>query len=215
MNYNDQILENKAFNFSKQLVYNLALSVCIILIGVLLAVYGLGFKLFEVLSDSQAPHYVRGDLVIVKDKDSYEIGDILQFKQGNENVTHRLIATFEDNGETYYVCHGDNVQSANPKSGESIVPWEEDSKYVKNFINEYGPLTDHNAPSGTSVPINVQIVKESQVEGIVVNHIANLGSIIAFIKEHYLLVIALVSGIWCVSTVVQNEIDIKRSRRLI
>ncbi len=46
MNYNDQILENKSFNFFKQLMYNLALSICIMLVGVLILVYGFKFALY-------------------------------------------------------------------------------------------------------------------------------------------------------------------------
>ena len=66
MNYSDQILENKAFNFFKQLTYNIALALCIMLVGVLVMVYGFGFKLYEVLSPSQAPYFTTGDMVIVK-----------------------------------------------------------------------------------------------------------------------------------------------------
>ena len=211
MNYNDQILENKAFNLFKQLTYNLALSICILLVGVLVMVYGFGFKLFEVLSDSQAPYYVTGDMVIVKAQNKYEVGDILAFRQGESNVTHRLIATYEQGGTTYYVCHGDNVQSANPYSEDYIVAWESDSEYVTGLLKEHHTIS--NIPK-TQRPINIQIVEEKNITGIVVNHIANLGTIITFIKEHYLLVIAIVTGIWSVSSVSQNEIDMKKARRL-
>ena len=212
MNYNDQILENKAFNFFKQLMYNFALSICIVLVGVLVMVYGFGFKLFEVLSDSQAPYFVTGDMVIVKAQNKYEIGDILAFRQGESNVTHRLLATYVQGGTTYYVCHGDNVQSINPDSEEYLVSWETDSKYINDLLQEH--QTINNIPKSQR-PINIQIVEEKNITGIVVNHISNLGTIVTFIKEHYLLVIAIVAGIWCVSNVSQNEIDMKKARRLI
>ena len=57
MHYNDQILENKPFNFFKQLMYNIALAICIMLVGVLILVYGFKFRLYEVLSDSQYPYF--------------------------------------------------------------------------------------------------------------------------------------------------------------
>lgn len=211
MNYNDEILENKAFNFFKQLMYNIALSICIMLVGVLVMVYGFGFKLFEVLSDSQAPYFTKGDMVVVKAQDEYKIGDIIQFSQGANNVSHRLIATYEQNGTTYYVCHGDNVQSANPYPSSYIVPWKEDSEYVQGLLDQYGTI--NNIPNAER-PINIQIVTENNITGTVVNHINNLGSIVTFIKAHYLLVIGIVAGIWCVSSVIQNEFELKKYRRL-
>lgn len=213
MNYSDEILENKPFNFFKQLMYNMALSICIVLIGVLVMVYGFGFKLFEVLSNSQAPYFQKGDMVVVKEQNNYKVGDIIQFQDGPNNVSHRLIAIYtETNGTTYYICHGDNVQSANPASEEYIVSWKEDSKYIEQLLDNYGTL--NNVPKAEA-PINIQKVTKNKIVGKVVNHIDNLGSIVAFTKTHYLLAIAIVAGIWCVSNVVQNEIDIKKNRRLL
>ncbi len=217
MNYNDQILENKAFNFVKQLMYNIALSLCIMLIGVLLMVYGLGFKLYEVMSGSEEPYLPVGCMAIVKAQDDYKVGDIITFEQGTRNpkmmVTHRLIAIYEENGKTIYVCHGDNVEPADPNATEDTVNWEHDSKYVQDFINNNGG----KLPSTTTVtgyPKNIQKVESDKVEGKVVNHIDNLGSIVTFIKNHYVLVIGIVAGIWCVSSVLQNEIEMKKQRRL-
>ena len=213
MNYSDEILENKAFNFFKQLMYNIALSICILLVGVLITVYGFGFKLFEVLSNSQAPYFVRGDMVIVKAQEKYEVGDIVLFQHGMDNVSHRLIYIYKDSkGVEQYIFHGDNVQSANPTSTEFIVPWEEDSAYIDGLFKEYG--SKENIPS-TLQPKDVQIKTKNAIVGKVVNHIDNLGSMVKFVKEHYLLVIALVAGVWCVSTVIQNEIDNKKTRRIL
>ena len=214
MNYNDQILENKEFNFFKQLMYNLALSVCILLIGVLALVYCFGFQLFEVLSDSQAPSFYKTDMIIVKAQDEYEVGDILQFKNGATNVAHRCIGIYEVNKVKYFVCHGDNVESANPANGKKTVPWEQDAAFIKGILDEYGTL--ENLPlANNESPRDIQIVKEEQIIGSVVNHISNIGTLIKFIKEHYLLFITIVAGVWCVSTVAQNEIEIKKSRRLV
>ena len=210
MNYNDQILENKTFNFFKQLMYNIALSICILLIGLLLMVYGFGFKLYEVTTGSEEPYLPIGCMVIVKAKDEYQVGDILTFKQPIGTVTHRLIATYEKNGVKYYLCHGDNNESANPDSETHLVPWQEDSAYVQGLIDQHGSYGE--IPNGEIK--NVQLVPESDAIGVVVNHIDNLGSIVTFIKEHYMLVIAIVAGFWCISNVLQNEIEIKKSRRL-
>ena len=77
--YNDQILENKGFNFFKQLMFNLGVLICIVLSGLLVLIYGFKFGVYEVLSDSQAPVFVKGDLVITKPQKDYEIGDIIKF----------------------------------------------------------------------------------------------------------------------------------------
>lgn len=207
MNYNDQILENKAFNFFKQLMYNIALSLCIMLVGVLIMVYGFKIGLYEVLSDSQAPYFVKGDMVVVKPQDDYYVGDIIKF-QTNLAVTHRLIAIKEEAGKTYYLCHGDNVQSANPSKGSNTADWQDDAKYIEGLIDK--PLDEIKKNIQ-----NVQIIQKHQIEGKVVAHIDNYGTYFKFIKDHSLLIIALVAGIWCVSTTIQNEIDIKQSRRLV
>lgn len=212
MNYNDEILENKAFNFFKQLMYNIALSVCIVLLGVLVLVYGFGFQLFEVISNSQAPYFVRGDMVIVKKQDDYKVGDIILFKNEGMNISHRLIAIHKEaDGTVYYICHGDNVQSADPTSEEVVVHWKKDAEYLEQYLAKYGTIRQENS----EYPKNIQKPTKDQIGGKVVNHIDNLGSIVAFIKEHYLLVVAIVAGIWCVTNVVQNEIENKKMRRLL
>ena len=212
MNYNDGILENKAFNFFKQLMYNLALAICILMVGVLIMVYGFGFKLYEVVSYSQEPYFTKGDMVIVKAQDEYKIGDIIQFVDGGENVCHRLIAIYHEDGKMWYLCHGDNVQSANPNNETHLAPWKKDAEYIQQLLDQNnGSLK--NLPEQYK-PINCQKIERKQIVGTVVNHIDNIGSIIAYIKSHYLLVISLVAGIWCVTNVVQNETEIKKSRRL-
>lgn len=208
MNYRDDILENKTFNFFKQLMYNIALAVCIMLVGVLIMVYGFKIGLYEVLSNSQAPYFVTGDMVVVKPQDEYKVGDILKFDNGAP-VTHRLIGMKTQNGVTYYICHGDNVKSANRENGLKIVSWEEDAEYVQSLINENKTIT----AIGNTLQ-DVQIIESHQIEGKVIGHIDNYGTYFKFIKSHYMLLIAIVAGIWCFSTTIQNEIDMKKCRRL-
>jgi len=216
MNYNDQILENKAFNFFKQLVYNIAVAICIMLLGVLILVYGFKFKLYNVMSDSQAPVYFAGDMVVVKAQNEYNVGDILKFDKtetADLPTTHRLIYILEDkdSGTKYYVCHGDAVQ--NVDRSDTDYGWEDDSAYVKQLVEE-NKLTKTDLENSDKAA-NIQIVTESQIEGKVVAHASNYGTYITFIKEHYMLFIALIAGIWCISSVIQNEIDVKRSLRLL
>ncbi len=209
MNYNDEILDNKAFNFFKQLMYNLALSVCIMLVGVLILVYGFNFRLYEVLSYSQEPYFTKGDMVIVKPQKEYKVGDIIKFDEtGYLPTTHRLVGILEENGTTYYICHGDNNQNADG-SPNTKCDWEDDAKFVQSLIDSGKTIAEIE-----DLASNIQTPTASQVEGKVVNHIDNYGTYITFIKEHSLLIISLLAGIWVISNVVQNEIDIRKTRRL-
>jgi len=212
MNYNDEILENKAFNFFKQLMYNIALGICIMLVGVLILVWGFDIGLYEVLSDSQYPEFKTGDMVVVKAQDKYVVGDIVKFDT-KLSVTHRLIAIYVDEttNTTHFICHGDNVQSVNPANGSQTAPWKEEAAYIQSLIDAGLTIEEIADTDNTR---NIQIIKPSQVEGKVVAHIDNYGTYFRFIQNHWGLIIALVAGIWCISSTVQNEIDMKRSRRL-
>ena len=208
MNYSDQLLENKAFNFFKQLMYNLAVTICIMLIGVLVLVYGFKFKLYNVESDSQAPYYYKGDLVAVKAQESYEVGEILKFDHNGLPTTHRLIYIAKEGSKTYYIFHGDAVNDLD--GSETDFTWQDDHDYVKKLLTEQG-----YSISKLDEDASIQCHTINQLEGKVVAYASNIGKYFAFIKEHYMLFIALVAGIWCISSVVQNELEIKRSLRLL
>ena len=210
MNYNDQILENKAFNFFKQLMYNIALSICIMLVGVLIMVYGFKFNLYEVLTPSEEPYLPTGCLAIVKEQDSYKVGDIINFQLGNKSVTHRLIGIVEEGGKTYYICHGDNnSQNANGEYIDDNSNYQDDIDYVAGLIAEGKTWAEIKEATASC-----QYPSESDIKGKVVDNIPNYGTYLNFMKSHYMLLIALVAGIWCISSTVQNEIDMRRSRRL-
>ena len=212
MNYNDTILENKAFNFFKQLMYNFALAICIMLVGVLIMVYGFKFKLYEVLTGSEEPYLPVGCMVVVKAQDEYKVGDIIKFDLSSTKkypTAHRLIAKLEENGTTYYICHGDNVQNVDGTYSTNS-DWKDDAQYVQNLIDNKCTLSEISAQSK-----NIQTPTAAQVEGKVINHINNFGTYVNFVKEHVMLVIVLIAGIWCISSTVQNEIEIKKSRRLL
>lgn len=206
MNYNDQILENKAFNFFKQLMYNIALAICIMLVGVLIAVYVFKYNLYKVQSPSEAPHLNVGDVVVVKAQDEYKVGDLIKFDEANYPTTHRLIGIMKQGNTTYYICHGDNVDNLDGTE-KTESDWKDDAKFIQNLIDQNVSITEIQS-------YNVQTPTEKEVEGKVVATMRGYGTYIEFIKEHYMLFISLVAGIWCISSVVQNEIDMKKSRRL-
>ena len=208
MNYNDQILENKAFNFFKQLMYNIALAICIMLVGVVVMVYVFKFNLYKVESDSQAPYFYETDLIVVKAQDSYSAGDIIKFEYHNKPVTHRLIAVIEEGGKKYYFCHGDNVQNLDNSRADG--KWHDDAAYIKNLKDQNKTVTEIAEDGG----LLLQVVTENQIEGKVVTSLKNYGAYIEFIKGHYMLFISLVAGVWCICSVIQNELDIRKTRRL-
>jgi signal peptidase I len=61
---------------------------------------------------SMLPLYHAGDLVVVVDKDTYQIGDIVAYRSGRLTVLHRIIGGDPDSG---FVIKGDNNQSTDPK----------------------------------------------------------------------------------------------------
>ena len=216
MNYSDQILENKAFNFFKQLMYNLAVAICIMLVGVLILVYGFKFQLFNVLSDSEYPFFKTGDMVVVKAQADYKVGEILQFNTDKGTpVAHRLVYIHNEGGVDYYVFHGDNVQAANPDAPEHLATWQEDSAYLKDYFETQGRTKADALNGDADDPRNIDMVKKSNIVGKIVTHVDNYGTYFTFIQEHSLLFIVLIAGIWCISSVVQNEIDFKKARRLV
>ena len=209
MNYNDTILDNKEFNIFKQLICYIAVALCIILAGCLVIVYGFGYKPYKVLTGSMAPIFVEDDIVVVKAKDEYKVGDILTFKQGNSLVTHRLVAiATKTTGEKVYLCHGDAVDSANPNWESYSAPWEKDVEYLKTLTNE-------ELLNDTTKTVECQRISEAQIVGKVVTHIDDWGKYIDFISVHKFLIIGLIIGIWCVIETIQNEIWMKKTMRLL
>lgn len=60
--------------------------------------FGIGSAV--VLSGSMEPELSVGDLIIIKEKKDYEIGDIVVYQDNRSSVTHRIIAMDEENVTT-------------------------------------------------------------------------------------------------------------------
>lgn len=68
------------------IVYSLALTIALSLL--------FGHRFLKIISESMEPKYYRGDVVMVDTKfdyDKLEIGDVITFKAGSSNVTHRVV----------------------------------------------------------------------------------------------------------------------------
>ena len=67
-----------------------------------------------IVSGSMEPELSVGDLIIVRERDSYEIGDVIVYQDGRMSVTHRIVAMNEESVTT----KGD----ANNTNDDPIVP---------------------------------------------------------------------------------------------
>ncbi len=61
-----------------------------------------------VLTGSMEPSLYPGDIVVIKESDSYAVGDVITYKVENYYVTHRIIDIYEINGSKSYKTKGDN-----------------------------------------------------------------------------------------------------------
>lgn len=93
-----------------------------------------------VISGSMEPQIDVGDMVIIHEKDSYQIGDIITFIQGDETgVTHRIIGQ-TDNG---FITKGD----ANNTEDMAVVTSDQIVGKVVKIIPHLGTI--FNAMSST------------------------------------------------------------------
>lgn len=199
MNYNDSILENKEFKFVKQLLYNIAIGIVVILAICLVFVYAFQFKPYKVLTGSMHPSIKVGDMVVVHKSNEYKVGDVLKFDQTETAqlpTVHRLLAIKDGK----YICHGDNV-AYSFSTNES---WKEEADALSNMTLAEIQRGSHN----------YQYVDAEDIEGKVVTTLANYGTYLDFIAQHKMLFITIILGLWCFTFVVQNEIEIRQSTRL-
>ncbi len=203
MNYNDQILENKAFKFVKQLFYNIAISVVIVLAVCLLFVYAFHYMPYKVLTPSMYPVIKVGDMVVVHKADEYKVGDVLKFDQhdGKLPTVHRIIGIIDG----VYICHGDNNQYQFYNGNPQDWTWQQEAEIVKGkSLSEIDRTLNQL----------VSTANGDTIEGKVVITAAHYGDYVDFISAHKMLFITIILGLWCFTYVVQTELEIKRARRL-
>ena len=70
-----------------------------------------GYKFFNVISGSMKPNLDIGDVVITKEIEVINKGDIITFKQQDSIVTHRVVDIINENEKIYYQTKGDNNNS--------------------------------------------------------------------------------------------------------
>ena len=137
--YREKLLKVKEYGWAKQLVYNLALALFLALIVCIILIKAMSLRVDEVMSDSMYPVFSDQDIVIVKPQKDYEIGDIIEFKEGTKNVTHRLIAIDETTGK--YIAkgefHGGATQEVDKENirGKVVAIWF-NGRSVYHFVKD-------------------------------------------------------------------------------
>lgn len=70
-----------------------------------------GFKPLTVLSNSMAPVFEAGDIIIIQEVEGVDLkkGDIISFyNEEKKLITHRITSIVEEDGERYFYTKGDN-----------------------------------------------------------------------------------------------------------
>ncbi len=77
-----------------------------------------GYTFFEVVSGSMSPEIEKWDVILVKIKDDFEVGDIISYKSGDVIITHRIMEINND----VYITKGDaNNTMDNPIKKDKII----------------------------------------------------------------------------------------------
>ena len=123
-----------------------------------------GNQVLEVKSDSMAPAMKRGDKIVVKESGDYGNGDIVVFVyEQNITVCHRIIFTFIDNQDVFYICKGDNVQNLDGSKADG--KWRDDAKYIENLVYGGATLSEIVADCG----LLIQVIQKDQICGEVIS----------------------------------------------
>ncbi len=71
-----------------------------------------GYKSFLVQSGSMEPAIMTGDIIVIRNQESYLINDVVTFRDDdNRVVTHRLIENKEEDGKAVFATKGDANRS--------------------------------------------------------------------------------------------------------
>lgn len=78
-----------------------------------------GFSTAVIASGSMEPELSPDDIIIIRQQDSYETGDIITFQSGGSLVTHRVAAVTDDG----LITRGDanNADDAEPVAPENVL----------------------------------------------------------------------------------------------
>lgn len=138
--FREKLLKVKEYGWAKSLIYNLALSLFVGLVLIVILINVLNLRLDQVLSNSMYPTFTDRDIIIVMKQKTYEVGDIIEWESGEANVTHRLIR-IDDDGN--YIAQGEHdgaseqVVSPSKVRGKVIAIWHNGRDVYKLIHDNY------------------------------------------------------------------------------
>lgn len=177
MSYTKRLKIN-IFTFAEQLLRNLIISGCAVIVVALLMAHFFNFANYVVLSNSMWPTIQKNDVVMVKKQQEYHVGDILQFydEESSLNIVHRLIGLTACGDQKVFICCGDNVLLSEQEINEfkKDEQWKNNVQFVENLKDEELKNMAY-----------IQLVKPENVQGKVVFKLRFLGKIINFVKQNF------------------------------
>ncbi len=101
--------ENKALKITLIVIKN----ICLALLITLVFAFATGFKFLNILTGSMTPTMPVNTVVVVKKIpiSQVELGDVITFKMGDSNVTHRVVEINNSNRNTVLYTQGDAAQN--------------------------------------------------------------------------------------------------------
>lgn len=101
--------ENKALKITLIVIKN----ICLALLITLVFAFATGFKILNILTGSMTPTMPVNTVVVVKKIpiSQVELGDVITFKMGDSNVTHRVVEINNSNRNTVLYTQGDAAQN--------------------------------------------------------------------------------------------------------
>lgn len=78
-----------------------------------------GFSAAVVISGSMSGSIEVNDMVIIRERDSYAVGDVITFQKGDNLITHRIIGEGEDG----FITKGDanNAEDTEPVREDAVI----------------------------------------------------------------------------------------------
>lgn len=143
MRYTSNLKQSKEINFAKNTIYNLAVSLFFTLLVAVVVINVFNLRLDEVLTPSMTPAINTTDIVVVHKQDSYEIGDVIEYRRKGDtkNVTHRIVALGD--APNTFVPQGDANNAADAQvsideiNGKVIAVWRNGRTVYHTIENSY------------------------------------------------------------------------------
>lgn len=101
--------ENKVVKYTFIVIRN----ICLAFLIALVAAFALGYKFLNILTGSMTPTMPVNTVVIIKqiDMQDVEVGDVVTFKVGDSNVTHRVVEKDDSGRNIVLKTQGDAAEN--------------------------------------------------------------------------------------------------------